>query len=112
MTLSEHIANKNKIKKLCFLSLFAWNLPKFEWLPILTGGVGESSTIIGGEEDLPVTSTPEVAAVLNGLKISGAGVSVAMLDELAVGTGGGGVGFEGMALLTASLIIKHWSNFL
>ena len=83
-------------------------------LPILTGGVGESSTMIGGE-DVREFSTLEVAvaATLNGLKISG-GVSVAIFDDVdvladnnwgpiwGIGIAGGGVGSVGMALLTAS----------
>ena len=76
-------------------------------LPILTGGVGESSTMIGGE-DVREFSTLEVAVALNGLKTSG--VSVAIFDDVEVLADnwgpiwgiGGGVGSVGMALLTAS----------
>ena len=50
-------------------------------LPILTGGVGESSTMIGGE-DVREFSTLEVAVALNGLKTSG--VSVAIFDDVEV----------------------------
>ena len=80
-------------------------------LPILTGGVGESSTMIGGE-DVREFSTLEVAVALNGLKTSG--VSVAIFDDVEVLADnwgpicgiGGGVGSVGMALLTASCKVK------